>query len=84
MIEGGFHETHPIHNPIQVFEIVDVDFCGPDGRLFAGGGKVLDPTDVQDVFSFREQIVHVDARVWQRHGTQPHLPLTPGQMEGGR
>ena len=54
VIEGGFHETHPIHHPIQVFEIVDVDFCGPNGGLFAGGRKVLDPTDVQDVFSFRE------------------------------
>ena len=84
MVEGRFHETHPIHHPIQVFEIVDVDFGGPDSRLFAGGGQVLDPSDVQDVFSFREQIVHVDARVRQRHGTQSHLPLTPGQMEGGR
>ena len=25
VIEGGFHETHPIHYPIQVFEIIDVD-----------------------------------------------------------
>ena len=65
VIEGGFHETHTIHHPIQVFEIVDVDFRGPDGGLFAGGGHVLDPTDVQDVFSFLEQIVHVDARVRQ-------------------
>ena len=65
VIEGGFHETHPIHHPIQVFEIVDVDFRGPDGRLFAGGRNVLDPSDVQDVFSFREQVVHVDARVRQ-------------------
>ena len=84
MVEGGFHETHPIHHPIQVFEIVDVDFRGPNGRLFAGGRHVLDPSDVQDVFSFWEQIVHVDARVRQRHGTQSHLPMPPGQMERGR
>ena len=84
VIEGGFHETHPIHNPIQVFEIVDVDFGCPDGVLLDGGGNVLDPTDVQDVVSFLDQIVHVDAHVRQRHGTQSHLPLTPGQMEGGR
>ena len=84
VIEGRFHETHPIHNPIQVFEIVDVDFRSTDGILFAGGGNVLDPTEVQDVISFLDQIVHVDARVWQRHGTQPHLPLTPRQMEGRR
>ena len=83
MVEGGFHETHAIRHPIQVFEIVDVDFRGPNGGLFAGGRQVLDPSDVQDVFSFGEQIVHVDARVRQRHGTQSHLPLPPGQMERG-
>ena len=82
VIEGRFHETHAIHNPIQVFEIIDVDFGCPDGVLLDGGRNVLDPTDVQDVISFLDQIVHVDARVRQRHGTQPHLPLTPGQMEG--
>ena len=54
VIEGGFHETHAIHHPIQVFEIVDVDFRGPNGGLFTGGRHVLDPSDVQDVFSFRE------------------------------
>ena len=54
VVEGGFHETHPIHHPIQVFEIVDVDFGGPDGVLLDGGGNVLDPSNVQDVFSFGE------------------------------
>ena len=81
VIEGSFHETHPIRHPIQVFEIVDVDFCRIDGFFFAGGRQVLEPTNLQDVFSFGEQIVHVDARVRQRHGTQSHLPLPPGQME---
>ena len=81
VIEGGFHETHAIHHPIQVLEIVDVDFCRIDGFFFAGGRQVLEPANLQDVFSFGEQIVHVDARVRQRHGTQSHLPLPPGQME---
>ena len=84
VVEGGFHETHAIHHPIQVFEIVNVDFRTIDGFFFAGGGKVLEPANLQDVFSFGEQIVHVDARVRQRHGTQSHLPLPPGQMERGR
>ena len=84
VIEGGYHETQAIHNPIQVFEIIDVDFGCPDGVLLDGGGNVLDPAHVQDVISFLDQIVHVDARVRQRHSTQPHLPLTPGQMEGCR
>ena len=84
VIDGRFHETHPIHNPIQVFEIVDVDFGCTDGVFLDGRGKVLDPAIVQDVISFLEQIVHVDARVRQRHGTHSHLPLSPGQMEGVR
>ena len=84
VIEGGFHETHPIHNPIQVFEIIDLGQGRSVSVMLGGGGHDLDPFDPQDVISFLDQIVHVDARVRQRHGTQPHLPLTPGQMEGCR
>ena len=84
VIEGGFHETHPIHNPIQVFEIIDLGQGRSVSVMLGGGGHGLDPFDPQDVISFLDKIVHVDARVRQRHGTQSHLPLTPGQMEGRR
>ena len=84
VIEGGFHETHPIHHPIQVFEIIDLGQGRSVSVMLGGGGYGLDPFDPQDVISFLDQIVQVDARVRQRHGTQPHLPLPPGQMEGGR
>ena len=84
MIDGHFHETHPIHNPIQVFEIVDLG-QGRSVSVMAGGGEHgLDPFDPQYVSSFLDQIVPVDARVRELHGTQPHLPLTSGQMEGMR
>ena len=84
VIERGFHETHPIHNPIQVFEVIDLGQGRSVSVMLGGGGHGLDPFDPQDVISFLDQIVHVDAHVRQRHGTQPHLPLTPGQMEGCR
>ena len=71
-------ETQAIHNPIQLFEIVDFGKGRPVSVMTGGGGNGLDPFDPQHVISFLDQIVHVDARVRQRDGAQPHLPLAAG------